>query len=253
MNSLKFSIITICYNNEKDISKTLDSVINQTYKNFEYIIIDGKSTDGTLSIVEKYKDHFDGNLTIISEKDNGIYDAYNKGIQYSVGDIVGLINAGDWYEPNALEIIAAFYQNSGLEVIYGMQREYLGENEKICYLKRHEFLQTQMIGFPATFITKKVYKKFGLFDTKYKSAGDLDFLLKVFNSGEANFIPVYRPVANFKLGGISGSNEAMIEVANIRYKYGIISKSKRNQLVLDQRIRLNVKKILNRIGLRRFR
>ena len=247
----KFTIITPCYNAESAICKTLESVANQTYRNLEYIIIDGQSTDTTLSIVEKYRNRFGSSLVIVSEKDSGIYDAINKGIRYSNGDIIGFICAGDWYESSALETIANFYQGSGLEVIYGMVREYLGGIEKICYLKKHEFLQSQMIGFPATFMSKDIYQRFGLFDTKYKSSGDLDFMLRVFNNKDVTFRPVYHPVVNFCLGGISGTNEAAIESANIRYKYGIITKEKRAQIVLSQWARAKTKKAMRMLGLRR--
>ena len=99
------SIITVVYNGEKTIEQTITSVSEQTYKNIEYIIVDGKSTDGTMQIVSKYKGKI---AKIICEKDKGIYDAMNKGISLAKGDIIGLLNADDFYEPDAIENIAAW-------------------------------------------------------------------------------------------------------------------------------------------------
>ena len=99
----KVSVITPCFNSEKTIRKTLDSVLNQTYNNYEYIIVDGKSTDGTLKIIEEYKTKFGEKLKFISEKDTGIYDAMNKGIAMASGDIIGIVNSDDFYCLDALE------------------------------------------------------------------------------------------------------------------------------------------------------
>ena len=111
MGNTFFTIITPCFNSEKTIEKTLQSVLNQTYQNFEYIIIDGGSTDDTLSIIESYKEKFAEKLTVVSEKDNGIYDAMNKGIQLAKGELVGIVNSDDFYETDALENIVNEYQN----------------------------------------------------------------------------------------------------------------------------------------------
>jgi len=100
------SIITICRNSEKTISKTIESVKNQTYKNIEYIIIDGKSEDKTIDIVHSYKDIIS---KIISEKDNGIYDAFNKGLNLYKGDLIGFVNSDDVLLPNAIEILVDYY------------------------------------------------------------------------------------------------------------------------------------------------
>ena len=100
------SIITVCYNSEKTISKTIESIINQTYKNIEFIIIDGKSDDKTLEIIDNYKNNIS---KIISEKDNGIYDAFNKGLNICNGDLIGFVNSDDILTPNALEILVKYY------------------------------------------------------------------------------------------------------------------------------------------------
>ena len=100
---MKVSIITPCLNSETTIRDTIESVIRQSYQNMEYIIVDGGSTDRTVEIIEEYMDVFAGRLRYISEKDNGIYDAMNKGIQRASGSVIGIINSDDWYEPEAVE------------------------------------------------------------------------------------------------------------------------------------------------------
>ncbi|MDO4190908.1 MAG: glycosyltransferase, partial [Bacteroidales bacterium] len=128
-NTPLVSIITVCFNAEKTIEQTIQSVINQTYSNIEYIIIDGKSTDSTLNIVSKYKDNI---ATIISEPDNGIYDAMNKGIKLSSGELIGIINADDWYEKDAVKIMVNKYlstENKDNSLYYGMIRIWKNNKE----------------------------------------------------------------------------------------------------------------------------
>src|SRR5574344_628581 len=103
---MKISLITVCYNSEETIEDTLKSVLNQTYRNYEYIIIDGLSKDNTLSIIKQYESKFNGKLKYISEKDKGLYDAMNKGIELATGDIVGILNSDDiLYDENVFELI----------------------------------------------------------------------------------------------------------------------------------------------------
>lgn len=104
-DNYKVSIITACYNSEKTIERTLKSVLAQTYSNYEYIIIDGMSTDDTLKIIDAYRNAFGSKLKVVSERDSGIYNAMNKGIKMASGELVGIINSDDWYEPDALQTI----------------------------------------------------------------------------------------------------------------------------------------------------
>ena len=251
MNDCLISIITVCYNSEKTIMDTLESMLHQTYLNFEYIIIDGKSTDSTMQIIDSYRDKFGPKLKVISEKDKGIYDAMNKGVSYASGDLIGMINSDDWYEEDALENVANEYQRQNLAVFYGMQKLIQNEKEKICWLKHHQFLDTQMITFPTCFITKGVYEKFGNYDLQYRSSADYDFILKLFKSGEVDFISIYKVIAAFRLGGMSATNIGNIETAKIRHKYGIISKRQCNNILIVQYCKIYVKKILKKLGLRK--
>ena len=112
-----FSIVTVCYNSEKTIETTIKSILNQTCQDYEYWIIDGKSTDRTVQIIQQYEPLFQGKLKWISEKDQGIYDAMNKGIAHSSGEIIGILNSDDYYEDDALEKIAKAYHGAILYCI----------------------------------------------------------------------------------------------------------------------------------------
>ncbi len=118
--SLKFTVVTAVFNAEDVIEKTIKSVLNQTYTPYEYLIIDGKSSDKTVEIIRKYSKHFEEKnitLKIVSEKDNGIYNAMNKGIDLAEGDFISFLNAGDWYELDALENINKFYEEDRFDYI----------------------------------------------------------------------------------------------------------------------------------------
>ena len=112
---MKVSIITVVKNNEDKIEKCINSVINQSYKDIEYIIIDGNSSDNTKSIIQKYKNQID---ILLSEKDNGIWDAMNKGINLATGDIIGFLNSDDVYYPNALQTVVDYFKNKQIDFFW---------------------------------------------------------------------------------------------------------------------------------------
>lgn len=184
----KFSIITICYNSEKTIERTIKSVLAQTYKDYEYIIVDGVSKDGTLDIVRKYESLFEGRLKWKSEPDKGIYNAMNKGIERACGEIIGIVNSDDWLEPDALEIVSQEYcrNNYNENAIYcgGIKFHtldggvrYLTANKQL-YIRQSKYYVLSGIRHPATFVPRNVYDKVGLFDERIKIAADSDFLLR---------------------------------------------------------------------------
>lgn len=190
MCEILVSIITVCYNSEKTIAQTIESVLQQTYPNIEYIIIDGKSTDRTMEIVEKYRQQFDHRLKVISEPDQGIYDAMNKGIRMAEGDLIGIINSDDFYEPEAVEEMLHLYKKDMCAVLYGAVRNLVDEKEESISIFSHEFLEERTISHPACFITKSAYEKFGMYDTKYCSVADYDLMLRYKQSEGVSFIPV---------------------------------------------------------------
>ena len=224
MCELLVSVITPCYNSGRTIEKTLECIENQTYQHIEYIIIDGGSTDDTLKIIEQHKNRLPKDLTVVSEKDNGIYDAMNKGVQLAKGQLIGIVNSDDWYENDTVEQIVKNYGGNQYEVVYGMQRNFFQEKEKATFIYHHDFLPEQMITHPTCFVTADTYRDFGVFDTSYRSAADYDLMLRFFESKKVVFTPVMRVLSNFRLGGMSGSQTGVRENAMIRYQRGYMSK-----------------------------
>lgn len=226
MKDVKFSIITVSYNSEVTIRDTIESVLQQTYCNYEYIIIDGASTDNTLKIIKEYEEKFQGRLRYISEPDQGIYDAMNKGIRMADGDIIGIINSDDWYEKNTLENIVSEYREQNYVIYYGCMRTVDSKSGKEirCAIYSHEYIRDAMINHPTMFVSKKVYEDFGVYDQSYKASADYDFTIRMVNEKNIAFVPVYKILANFRTGGASFSVEALKETMQIKKKYGFITK-----------------------------
>ena len=232
----KISVITVCYNSKKTIEDTIKSILNQTYANYEYIIIDGGSTDGTLELIKSYEPLFEGKLRYISEPDKGIYNAMNKGIRMATGDLVCLLNSDDYYELNAFEIMNANYNGEKYKVQYGIQRTITDEKEEMCIMKNHQFLNNAMIPHQTCFVTRKTYEDFGLFDESYKSGADYEFTVRISQHKEVCFQPIYEIIACFRSGGMSESLVAALEEAKTKKKYGFISNKKYWMLIIKARL-----------------
>ena len=173
------SIITVVYNAEKHIQQAMDSVFNQTYKNIEYIIVDGASKDNTVNIIKNNESRI---AKWVSEKDKGITDAFNKGIKMCTVEIVGLVNADDWLEPNAIELAVQNFENA--DIVYGDIRFWHREKPTVRVHSDHSRLRTGMtVAHPACYVKLWVYKKLGTFDTQYKVAMDYELLLRFFQNG----------------------------------------------------------------------
>ncbi len=216
------TIITVVYNGEKTIRDTIESVCNQTLLPEEYLIIDGLSTDGTLSIVKEYMGRFPF-IRLVSEQDKGIYDAMNKGLALAKGKLIGMLNSDDWYEPDALEKMSQAYQAKGSGVYFGILR-YI-KDEMDYYLERtsEQFVSERMIPHPATFVTKDIYEKYGCFDLQYRYSADLDWVLRLARINKAPFHHLDHIIANFRIGGASESWKASLESESVLKKYGVIS------------------------------
>lgn len=237
MKDWKISVITVCFNSEKTIERTLKSVLNQTYTNYEYIVIDGKSLDSTPYIIKKYEPLFEGKMRWISEPDNGIYDAMNKGVKLSTGDLICLLNSDDWYELDAFEVMSKHYNGEKYKVQYAMQRIINEGGEEVeCNMVNHAFLYKKMIPHNTCFVSKEVYKKVGLFNTDYKSAGDYDWAIRASLYTDVIFEPIYRAVLFFCEGGMSSNIISEIEQAIIKKKYGFISKKQYIYLMLRAKL-----------------
>jgi glycosyltransferase involved in cell wall biosynthesis len=205
-----FTIITVVYNSAETIERTIKSVLNQSHKNYEYIIVDGASTDVTNDIIENYKKHFKGNITHISEPDKGIYDAMNKGISLAKGKIIGLLNSDDYYFNNTLSIIYNAYCLTDKETVIsgelifksGSSDQLLKTSEKRFKKKIAQYKNG--VRHPATFVPKVIYDKVGLFNLEYKIAADAEIIFRIFRANYA-FKFINQPLLVMSDGGISNS------------------------------------------------
>ena len=219
-NTPLVSIITVVYNGEKYLEQTIQSVINQTYKNIEYLIIDGGSTDKTLDIIKQYEKHIS---YWVSEADNGLYDAMNKGIGIAKGELIGMINSDDWYEKEAVEIMVEAYKNNPDKNIFHADRFDIDANGGKVVRKFHtsnfKFKYYGMTyNHPSMFITKNEYA-IHLYNPKLKSHSDYQFVLEAYLKNKNNFFYLPRPIVNYRLDGISANMhwiESSIDVYNIR-------------------------------------
>ena len=205
-NTCLVTIITVVYNGEKYLEQTINSVINQTYKNIEYIIIDGGSTDQTLNIIKNYQD----NITYwISEKDEGLYDAMNKGIKLAHGELIGMINSDDWYELDTVETMVKSYIEYPKKSIFHANRFDIDENEKRTLKKFHpsnfKFKYYAMTyHHPSMFITKEEYNKH-LYNINLAALSDYQFVLETFLQDTNAMHYLNKAVVNYRLDGVSAS------------------------------------------------
>lgn len=229
-----FSIITVSYNSSATISRTISSVLSQSCKDFEYIIIDGASTDGTQDIIKSYERDFNEKLKWISEKDNGIFSAMNKGLRLACGDIIGIVNSDDWLEPTTLENVEKCYKSRGNElenVLYcGAIRYHYNNASQILYPNLDLFNSnvcrylSKGIWHPGMFVSSKVYKKIGLFDEKFKIMADSDFIYRCYINS-VDFVEIPQVLNNMSYGGASN-----ILRIYIRDYYNLLRKYEKNKI-----------------------
>lgn len=201
---LKVTMITITYNSADTIEKTITSVLEQKYPDLEYIIVDGGSTDDTLKIVRKYQKRI---TKLISEKDKGISDAFNKGIQQATGDVIGIINSDDaLYEGTLVKVSEQFEKHKDLDVLYGntmltdkdMIDIHIARPDTDLKKLRYSF----SIWHPSVFVAKKTYLKYGLFSCDYKYAMDYELLSRIYFGG-GRFQYIDECLSYFRDGGVS--------------------------------------------------
>lgn len=207
-----FTIITVCWNSAKTIERTIKSVLAQKLCDYEYLIVDGGSTDNTLDIIRRYEQQFNGRLKYKSEPDKGIYDAFNKGISQATGKYVWLVNSDDYIEEGALQKLYNTVKeyNEGDEPIISAIMNCVnekGENlyqvksspEKVVAAYRNNTMGTI---HPATIVPKRIYDIVGLYDINYKIIGDIDWFKRAYKANMpivfANYV-----VTNFMTGGVS--------------------------------------------------
>lgn len=184
---MKISIITATYNSGSTLRDTIESVLNQTYKDIEYLVIDGESKDNTLDIAREYEPRFEGRMRIISEPDKGIYDAMNKGIAAATGDVVGILNSDDFYTANDIleKINSAFVQND-IDAVYGDIHFVNDNNLDKCVryysskgFKPWKMRMGWMPAHPSFYCKREIYEKFGAFDCSFKIGADFENLLRL--------------------------------------------------------------------------
>lgn len=218
---IKITISTPCFNSEKTIEQTIKSIVEQGYPNLEYNIIDGASTDRTLDIVNKYKDKIH---KIISEKDKGISDAFNKGVANAEGELIGNINSDDLLLPGALQTIADAIEDD-TDVIYGDGLRLFddGTTEPYKCQSLNDMYYRMAVVHPAVFVRRRCYDEFGVFDLKYKGCMDRDLLLRMM-AGGAKFQYIEKPLVAYRMGGFSDKNYfkyTLPEGREISIKYGM--------------------------------
>lgn len=208
---MKCTIITVSYNAVDTIESTINSVLSQDYNNIEYIIIDGNSSDGTKEIIQKHNDRI---TKWISEKDNGIYDAMNKGIQLASGDIIGILNADDLYSANdIISKIVNQFSRSNADALYG-DLKYVLKNDiskTIRFWKSGEysegkFLNGWMPPHPTFFVKRSLYYQLGLYRTDMPSAADYELMLRYIHVNKINLTYLPELVTIMREGGVSNNS-----------------------------------------------
>ena len=210
----KVSIITISYNSENTISETLKSIKSQSFKDFEHIIIDGGSTDKTISIIEK------ANISnkVISEKDKGIYDAFNKGIINSKGDIIGFLNSDDtFYSKNSLKEIEESF-NENIDCVFG-NLVYTNSRNKITRIwkgsrfLKDSFKKSWMPAHPTFYCKRNIYHKYGFYDESFRIAGDFDLMMRFLEKHNVSSRYINNTLVKMRSGGIS--NRSLMDKLHI--------------------------------------
>jgi glycosyltransferase involved in cell wall biosynthesis len=218
LDEIKFTIITVCYNSEKTIERTFESILNQTYENIEYIVIDGNSTDKTVDIIKKFSKKFTDkgiDFKWLSESDNGIYDAMNKGINISSGDIIGIINSDDWYRDDIISLINKYYKKEpDTDIFYGDLLKVI-DNETMLgfgYINLKN-IQSLRLNHPTMFVKKQVYKELGNYDTNFKIGADRDFVFRALNNN-LKFKKLDEIISYFSLEGVSNEYDSFKQLLN---------------------------------------
>lgn len=220
---MKISLITATFNSGSTLSDTFQSVLNQTFKNLEYIVIDGQSTDNTLQIIKEAEEKFKGRMYWISEKDRGIYDAMNKGIQKVTGDIVGILNSDDFYIDNqVLQDVINEFECTKCDAICGnLYFVDIHNPDKIVRVwkgspyARNAFKKGWHPAHPTFFIKKECYDKYGLFDLSFNVSADFELMLRMIEKYKIRIHYIDRFMVKMRIGGESTGSVRKIIQGNI--------------------------------------
>jgi len=243
----KISLITVCFNSESSVIDTLKSVSNQTYGNIEHIIIDGGSTDSTMELVGQYGSRV---VKSISEKDKGIYDAYNKGLSFATGEIIGFINSDDFYfSDEVIRKVMSVFEDPSIEACHANLIYVDSVNTNIIKrlwsswdFKDSDFKKGSIPAHPTVFFRRDVYERFGKFDINFKLVADHDFLLKTFYVNKIKSVYIDDIWVRMRSGGATGGNLKSIIKQNLEIRAAQKKNGIRSSLIIFM-----VTKFLNRI------
>jgi glycosyltransferase involved in cell wall biosynthesis len=221
---LKISIITITYNSAKTVEDTIKSVISQDYPDIEYIIVDGKSKDNTLEIVNRYSQHISN---LVSERDKGLYDALNKGIKMATGDVVGMLHSDDLYADNTVisKIAAHFKSNPKVQGVYAdlvfVDRDNVSKVTRTWKAGKYEhgaFLKGWMPPHPTFFVRLDVYQQYGGFNTALKLSADYELMLRLIHKNNIRISYLPETIVKMRMGGVSNTSFFVKLKANVEDK-----------------------------------
>lgn len=209
MQNLKISLITVAYNAQNTIDRCLASIMRQKFNNIQYIVIDGGSTDGTVKIIEKYLDKID---FFVSEPDNGIYDAMNKGISMATGDVIGTLNADDYLADDAiLSNIASIFETKPVDVLYG-DLDFVDNNNKVVRKWRSGKYREGLFNWgwmpphPTFYCRRELFRKSGVYRLDYGSAADYELMLRFIHAGKARVYYLQKVMIKMVTGGVSNKS-----------------------------------------------
>jgi len=209
VQDLKISLITVCYNADATIRRCIESIVSQNFKNIEYIIVDGASTDKTIDIINKYKDH---TSIFLSEHDNGIYDAMNKGIKLASGDIVGMLNADDFFANDSVlsEVALAFKQQEA-DIVYG-NLDYIDSRQKTVRKWRSDKYKPLMFNWgwmpphPTFYCKRNLFNDYGFYSMEFGSAADYELMLRFMHRNNLRVIFINKVLVKMSIGGKSNES-----------------------------------------------
>ena len=211
---MKISIITAAYNSSDTIQETIDSVLSQHECKIEYIVVDGQSKDGTVDIIKKNEPRFNGRMRWISEPDQGIYDALNKGIQLATGDIIGFLHSDDILaSTSVIKTIQDTFENTNADILYGdlVYLDNKNQEKVLRYWKSQSFSNSLLFHgwmppHPTVFMKKEIYEKQGTFDISFSISADYDLLLRVLKNTSLHCVYLPQIITKMKMGGTSNRN-----------------------------------------------
>lgn len=208
---MKISIVTVTYNSASTLRDTIESVLAQTYKNIEYIVVDGLSKDNTMDIVREYEPRFNGRMRYVSEKDNGLYDAMNKGIKMATGEVVGIINSDDFYHrKDIIQLVAETMSNKRVQAVYGDVR-FVNPNDLKTTVRYYSsrifrpslFRYGFMPAHPTFFTYKRFFDEFGYYKLNYKIAADYELLVRFLYGHTVQAQYMQMDFMKMRTGGVS--------------------------------------------------